>query len=260
MALCATNIKLPHAAAPRRATAASRFAAPARRGALQVRRAADDKPRADQQQAVTGIVFQPFEEVVPQLRQLDSLIEKGDSTTSLARSDYAEKLEAAVNEQINIEYNMSYIYHSLASYYDRDNVALLGFAAHYREQSEDERKHAQLLIEHQNRRGGRVKLQTILGPEAEFGHDTKGEALFGAEIALSLEKLNFQKLRDLHAVASEAGDSEFCHFIEDYLLDSQAREVKEAANMVTDLRRVGKGHGTWHIDQELREKHGVGAA
>ena len=36
---------------------------------------------------------------------------------------------------------------------------------------------------------------------------------------------------------------------EGYLLQEQARAVKEAAVYVSMLRRVGKGHGTWHFDR-----------
>ena len=47
-------------------------------------------------------------------------VEKVDSATqSFARLDYHEECEAAVNEQINIEYNISYVYHALHAFFDR---------------------------------------------------------------------------------------------------------------------------------------------
>jgi len=39
--------------------------------------------------------------------------------------------------------------------------------------SEEEREHAELLMEYQNVRGGRVRLASMLQPEAEFNHDDK---------------------------------------------------------------------------------------
>jgi Ferritin-like domain len=78
---------------------------------------------------------------------------------SLARLDYDERLEAAVNEQINTEYSLSYVYHALAAFMDRDNVGLPGFAAYFNASSADERHHAGRLMAQQNRRGGRVKLK-----------------------------------------------------------------------------------------------------
>lgn len=42
---------------------------------------------------------------------------------------------------------------------------------------------------------------------------------------------------DLHAVATEAGDAEMTHFLEDYLLHEQAVDVEAAAQLVSRLRR-----------------------
>lgn len=37
----------------------------------------------------------------------------------------------------------------------------------------------------------------------------------------------------------------------DHLLDDQTEDVKRAADYVSQLRRVGKGHGVWAWDQQL---------
>jgi hypothetical protein len=39
--------------------------------------------------------------------------------------------------------------------------------------SEEEREHAELLMEYQNVRGGRVRLASMLQPETEFNHEDK---------------------------------------------------------------------------------------
>lgn len=59
-------------------------------------------------------------------------------------------------------------------------------------------------------------MQAIAPPESEiFGsNQDKGDALFAMELALSLEKLNFKKLRQLHATADNAGDAPMTHYIE----------------------------------------------
>ena len=46
-----------------------------------------------------------------------------------------------------------------------------------------------------------------------YDHEMKGEALYAMELVLSLERLNFQKLRALHDVAGKHGDAEMCDFI-----------------------------------------------
>ena len=40
-----------------------------------------------------------------------------------------------------------------------------------------------------------------------------GDALYAFELALSLEKLNFSKLRALHEVGERHGDSQMCDFV-----------------------------------------------
>ncbi|GCC39497.1 hypothetical protein chiPu_0023905, partial [Chiloscyllium punctatum] len=48
-----------------------------------------------------------------------------------------------------------------SSYFDRDDVALRHFAEFFKEQSHEEREHAEKLMEFQNKRGGRVLLQDV---------------------------------------------------------------------------------------------------
>ncbi|RLM58266.1 hypothetical protein C2845_PM18G13340 [Panicum miliaceum] len=78
-----------------------------------------------------------------------------------------------------VEYNASYAYHSLFGYFDRDNVALKGFAKFFKESSDEEREHAEKLMKYHNTRGGRVRLQSIVTPLTEFDHPEKGDALYG---------------------------------------------------------------------------------
>jgi ferritin heavy chain len=135
-----------------------------------------------------------------------------------------------------------------------DDVALKGFSAYFAHESLEERAHAQKLMDFQTRRGGRVKLQSILAPEMEFGGPVagdKGDALYAMELALSLEKLNFHKLRALHAVADGAGDANMADFIEGELLADQAESVQAVAEYVAQLRRVGKGLGVFEFDRKL---------
>lgn len=88
----------------------------------------------------------------------------------------------------------------------------------------------------------------------EYSNEEKGDALYAMELALSLEKLNFQKLRALHSVADDAGDAALCDFIEGDLLQEQVDSVKEHAVYVSQLRRVGKGLGVYLFDKELGNK------
>lgn len=196
--------------------------------------------------SLTGVVFQPFEEV-----KRDDFIVPIVPQVSLARQRFSEECEAAINEQISVEYSVSYAYHSMYAYFDRDNVALKGLAKFFKDSSEEERDHAQKLMKYQNIRGGKVKLHTILNPPAEFEHVEKGDALYAMEIALSLEKLTNEKLLNLHSVADSNNDPQLADFIETEYLQEQVEAIKKVADYVTQLRMVGKGHGVWHFNQML---------
>ncbi|EEE52611.1 hypothetical protein OsJ_34941 [Oryza sativa Japonica Group] len=124
-------------------------------------------------EVLSGVVFQPFEELKGEL----SLVPQAKDQ-SLARQKFVDECEAAINEQINVEYNASYAYHSLFAYFDRDNVALKGFAKFFKESSDEERDHAEKLIKYQNMRGARLRLQSIVTPLTEFDHPEKGDALY----------------------------------------------------------------------------------
>ena len=46
-------------------------------------------------------------------------------------------------------------------YFDRDDVALPGFAKYFKDASDEEREHAEKFMKYQNKRGGRIVLQDI---------------------------------------------------------------------------------------------------
>ncbi|KAG6482275.1 ferritin-3, chloroplastic-like [Zingiber officinale] len=179
---------------------------------------------------------------------------------SLGRQKYADECESAINQQINVEYNNSYVYHALFAYFDRDNVALKGLAKFFKESSEEEREHAEKLMEYQNKRGGRVKLQSLVMPPSEFDHPEKGEALHAMELTLALEKLTNEKLIQLHNIAENCKDAQLADFIESEFLEEQVEAIKKISEYVAQLRRLGKGHGVWHFDQMLLHEGDVVAA
>ncbi|KAJ4779931.1 Ferritin [Rhynchospora pubera] len=210
-------------------------------GGAVVAQAASDKGKM-----ITGVIFEPFEEVKSTLALVPQEIDR-----SLARHKYLDECEAAINEQINVEYNVSYVYHAMFAYFDRDNVALKGLAKFFKESSDEEREHAEKLMKYQNQRGGRVKLNSIVMPLTEFDHAEKGDALYAMELALALEKLVNEKLLALHSVAGNANDPQMSDFIESEFLQEQVEAIKKISEYVAQLRRVGKGHGVWHFDQAL---------
>merc|ERR1711953_934860 len=120
-----------------------------------------------------------------------------NSTVNMAsriRQNYKEDCEALVNKQINMELYASYVYMSMAYYFDRDDIAYKGFSSFFKKNSDEERDHGEKFIKYQNRRGGKVVFQDIAKPTTmEWG--TPLEAM---EAALELEKTVNQSLLDMH--------------------------------------------------------------
>jgi len=168
-------------------------------------------------------------------------------SVSQCRQNYHSESEAGVNRQINMELYASYCYQSMSFYFDRDDVALPGFASFFRKSSEEEREHAEKLMKFQNQRGGRVVLQDIKKPD----RDEWGSGLDAMQVALGLEKSVNQALLDLHAVADSHKDAQMTDFIEGEYLQEQVKAIKEIGDHITNLKRVGSGLGEYMFDKNL---------
>ena len=87
-------------------------------------------------------------------------------------------------------------------YFDRDDVALPNVAKYFRKASHEELEHAQIFMQFQNDRGGRIVLQDIKKP----AKDEWGSGQDAMQVALELEKTVNQALLDLHKIADKHGD------------------------------------------------------
>lgn len=191
---------------------------------------------------------------------LQGLVFKPEKYSDLAtRVDvgYTSDQEAGVNAQINVEYTAMYAYHALWAYFDRDTVALPGFAKYFLEQSEEERGHAHDFMKYQNLRGGRVELQPLAVPEMKFINmdDGTSDALYAMDLHLQLEKFVYNKIKDLKKIAKAAEDDQMENMLDDYLTH-QVEAIKQASEYVSRIRRVGTPHGVYHLDLEFRGASG----
>ena len=171
------------------------------------------------------------------------------STQSVVRQNFHEQSESFVNRQINMELTASYVYQSMAFYFERDDVALPGFSKLFKKNSEEEREHAEKFMKYQNKRGGRVVLKDIAKPEK----DEWGTGLEALQAALVLERNVNQSLLELHAVAGTHNDANLCDFIESEFLNEQVEAIKELSDMITKLKRAGPGLGEYIFDNHLKE-------
>ncbi|KAG7522832.1 ferritin, heavy subunit-like [Solea senegalensis] len=133
--------------------------------------------------------------------------------SSQIQQNFHQDCEAAVNRQINLELYASYVYLSMAYYYERHDKSLPNFA--------------------------KIFLQDISKPD----RDEWGSGLEALECALQLEKSVNQSLLDLHKTATEhSDDSHTCYFIETEFLDEQVKSIKQLTDWISNLQRMGADH------------------
>nr|XP_012135100.1 PREDICTED: ferritin-1 heavy chain-like [Megachile rotundata] len=168
---------------------------------------------------------------------------------SLVRQNFHEDCELALNKQINMELYASYVYLSMAYYFNRSDVALPGLYKYFKKASDEEREHAMKFMAYQNKRGGNIILTTIESPPKNNWNAAKD----AMSEALDLEKKVNESLLELHALASSHNDPNFLDFLETEYLQEQVDSIKEIADHVTNLERVGEGLGVYIFDRELKD-------
>lgn len=161
------------------------------------------------------------------------------------RQNYHEECEALINKQINMEMYASYVYLSMASYFSRDDQALDGFAKFFRKSSDEERSHAIMFMDYQNKRGGKCVFQDIAKPTpSEWG-----SPLEAVMAALELEKKVNQTLLDLHETVGKRNDPHLADYLEGNFLNEQVDSIKELSDLITKMKRAGDGLGLHLIDE-----------
>ncbi|XP_075939209.1 ferritin, spleen middle subunit-like [Anarhichas minor] len=140
-----------------------------------------------------------------------------------------------------------------AFYFSRDDVALEGFAHFFKENSDEEREHAQKLLTFQNNRGGRIFLQDLKKPD----RDEWGSGLEAMQCALQLEKNVNQALLDLHKLASDNVDPHMCDFLETHYLNEQVEAIKKLGDYISNLSRMDANKNK--MAEYLFDKHTLGA-
>jgi len=169
---------------------------------------------------------------------------------SRPRQNFHKDCEDAINRQINMELYASYVYMSMGFYFDRDDVAFKNVKKYFLKASEEEREHATKLMEYLNMRGGRIVLQPIPKPSK----DEWGSIHDSFEAALDLEKKVNQSLLDIHKIASEINDPQFCDFLEHHYLEEQVKSIKELSDHLTNIKRNGSGLGEYLFDKHTLDE------
>ncbi len=157
------------------------------------------------------------------------------------------KIQDALNNQINAELYSAYLYLSMSAYFE--SINLKGFASWMRVQSNEEVTHAMKIFDFLNERGGRVLLSQIEKPTTEWDsslaafkavymHEQKVTGMINALVDLSIEEKD-------HALNN---------FLQ-WFVAEQVEEESSACDVVKMLELVGSaGNGIFMLDRELGKR------
>lgn len=154
------------------------------------------------------------------------------------------KIQDAINEQINAEIFSGYLYLSMAAHFDAEGLP--GFANWMKAQAQEEMAHAMKFYSYINERGGQVILKKIDQPETKFD-----SPLHIFEMALGHEKKVTGLINKLYELAAKEKDYAFQSFLTWYI-DEQVEEEATASEMIDKIKLAGeKGPGLFMLDKEL---------
>jgi len=159
----------------------------------------------------------------------------------------SEKMENALNGQLNAELYSAYLYLSMNAYFK--SVNLDGFANWMYYQAQEEVTHGMKFYDFINSRGGRVKLSQIDAPATEWNSPL---AVF--EATLEHEQKVTGLINDLVELALEEHDHATNIFLQ-WFVSEQVEEEESVGGVLEQLRLMGEAKGgLFMIDRELAKR------
>ena len=153
----------------------------------------------------------------------------------------------AMNEQINKELFSSYLYLSMAAYFEDKNLA--GFAGWMRNQSNEEREHAMKFYDFILERGGRVMLKAIDAPKTDW----KSSLELFEEVAEHEAKVT-ASINALYELALKEKDYPAQVMLQ-WFISEQVEEEKNAAEIVANLKLIeDRGTAVLMLDHRLSKR------
>jgi ferritin len=157
------------------------------------------------------------------------------------------KMQEAINKQVQAEFASAYLYLSMSAYCEAQN--LKGFAYWLKTQYQEETAHALKLIDFLAERGGKVVLQAIETPQAEFGTPVQ---VF--EKVLAHEQHVTSLINSLYEIALNEKDYASQIFLQ-WFINEQVEEEASATEVLEKLKMIPEKSGAiFYIDKELGKR------
>ncbi len=157
------------------------------------------------------------------------------------------KMEKALNEQINEELFSSYLYLAMSAWFESQNLP--GFASWMKVQAREENGHAMKFFEYVNERRGRVVLKAIKEPGKEWK-----SPLAAFEAALEHEQYITGRINDLVNLAAAEGDHATVGLLQ-WFVKEQVEEEATADRIVQMLKLAANAPGALlMLDHQMGER------
>ena len=158
-----------------------------------------------------------------------------------------EKIFQMLNNQIKHEFYASYLYLSIASYFE--TIPLEGFSKWFRKQAEEEREHAMKIYDYVIDRNMHVDLQALEKPVVNFNSIEEVFAL-----ALKHEKKVTHWIHQIYEAAVEEKDHA-THVFMQWFITEQVEEEKNAQDNLDQIVFAGDDKAAILIlDQNLGKR------
>jgi ferritin len=159
----------------------------------------------------------------------------------------SKKMQDALNGQINAELYSAYLYSAMEAYFHSLNFQ--GFANWMRVQTQEEEIHARKIYDFITDRGGRVTLDGIDKPPAEWKSPL---AVF--EAAYKHEQKVTGLINGLVELAAKENDHATGIFLQ-WFVTEQVEEEKNASEIVGKLQAIKDSAGSMYmLDKELGKR------
>ena len=156
-------------------------------------------------------------------------------------------MQDAMNEQINKELFSSYLYLSMAAYFEDKNLP--GFAHWMRMQADEEREHAMKFYDFILERGGRVFLKAIDAPKTDWN-----SSLEVAEEVAAHEAKVTASIYALYELALKEKDYPAQVMLQ-WFIAEQVEEEKNAGEIVANLKLIEeRGTAVLMLDHRLAKR------
>jgi ferritin len=144
----------------------------------------------------------------------------------------SDTLQKALNDQIQHELYSGYLYLSMATHFEAANLP--GFAAWMKKQAHEEAGHAMKFYGYIYDQGGRVTLQAIEAPPAQFG-----SPLNVFQATLEHERKVTGGIRGLVELANKESDYATQNLLQ-WFINEQVEEERNASQIVEQLKMIGE--------------------